>query len=190
MKRILLVGFVLGVLTGCTRKATPCDSQYMRGKMNSAFVEAVNYAYAKSDIDLFAAGLVSNVRFDNIETDFKGGNGNAAVCRARIRIDVADTTIEDEFGYLVVSQSGKDLFRKTSRWPMAQLDKLLMTGPMGELREKEREVFHLRFELTPDERAALGDSHAQKVASAEAALEMIRARIKNRSVAPRASSNQ
>lgn len=132
MKQIFLVGIVLGVLTGCTRKATPCDSQYMRGKMNSAFVEAVNYAYAKSDIDLFAAGLVSNVRFDNIETDFKGGNGNAAVCRATIRFDVAGTMVEDDFGYLVVNQSGKDLFRRTSRWPMEQLDKLLMNGPMRE----------------------------------------------------------
>ena len=190
MNRILLVGIALGVLTGCTRMATPCDSQYMRGKMKEAFVEAVNYGYWKSRIDLFAAGLVSNVRFDNIETDSKGGNGNAAVCRATIRFDVAGTTVEDDFGYLVVSQSGEDLFRKTSRWPMERLDKLLMKSPMGEFRKKEREIFHLRFELSPDERAALGDSHTQKVQSAEAELEAMRERITKGSVAPRTSSTQ
>ncbi|HOV96653.1 MAG TPA: hypothetical protein PK789_07790 [Thermomonas sp.] len=188
MKVVVFAGLATSMLAGCAAKATLCDSEYMRAQMKAKFAQDVNERYYDSGVDLFAAGLVSNVRYENIETDFAGGNGNAAVCRATLRFDVAGKTIEDDIGYLVVSQSGKDMFRNYGRWPMERLEAALMAGPMGELWKKEREIRHLEAELTPEERAALGASREQQLKAAEAALVEIRKRIQGGAQASRAAS--
>lgn len=190
MKLVLLAGLVTSLLAGCARKATPCDSEYMRGKMKAAFVEDVTQHYWNSGVDLFAAGLVSNVRYDNIETVSVGRNGNASLCHATLRFDVGGETVEGEVPYLVVKQSGEDLFRNYGRWPTERLGALLMAGPMGELRKREQEVRHLQFGLSPEERMALGASREQKLAAAEAELVRTRERIRNGSAAPGAASNR
>lgn len=190
MKFVLLAGLVTSMLAGCTAKATLCDSEYMRAQMKAKFAEDVNERYYNSGVDLFAAGLVSNVRYEDIETDSPGGNGNGAVCRATLRFDVAGKTIEDEMGYLVVSQSGKDLFRNYGRWPMESLEAALMAGPMGDLLKKENEIRHLETGLTLEEKAALGASREQKLDAAEAELVSMRERIQNKLPASRAESSR
>ena len=192
MKFVLLAGLVTSMLAGCTAKATLCDSEYMRAQMKAKFAEAVNERYYDSGVDLFAAGLVSNVRSENIETDSPGGNGNGngAVCRATLRYDVSGKTIEDGIGYLVVSQSGKDTFRIYGSWPMEGLEAALMPGPMGDLLKKEREIVHLETGLTAEEEAALGASRKQKLDAAEAELVVMRERIRNDLPASRAESSR
>ncbi len=108
--------------------------------MKDRFIEDMARGMPSAGVDLIAAGIVTDLTFDEIETDSEGGNGNGAVCRAQIKLKIDGTPFEDEFGYLVVTQDADDLFRKNSVWPFQELNALLKKGRIGVLLEKEQEI--------------------------------------------------
>lgn len=187
---VLFLVLACGLLAGCSPKATLCTSEYMQAQMKTKFGNDLNERYLRSGIDLVATGLVSNVRFDELETINPGGDGEDAFCSATIHVDVAGKTIEDGIGYFVISQKGKDTFRIYNDWPWKQLEAALNTGPMGKIWEKEREINHMEIESVSDVSPELKAELTQKLKVESAALESMRERIKSNSPGQDAGSTR
>lgn len=147
MKNLLTLCCACFLLAGCG-KSTRCDSQYMRNQMKDRFIEDIARGMPSAGIDLIAAGVLADLTFDEIQTDSNGGNGNGAVCRAKIKLKIDDTPFEDEFDYQVSTQDGDDQFRKYSEWPFRELNALLRKGKVGALLEKERDIRTLRSDIS------------------------------------------
>lgn len=154
------------VLAGCAQKATRCSSQRMNGLLKSKISEIVG-ALPSAGVDLIAAGVIRNIRVEDIETDDAGDDGGNAVCRATLRFELDGKPIEHSFQYLVIKQDGDDIYRTTGAWPVSEWNKQLKVSAIAPLLEKEKEIAALEQEMS-DDRAQMRDI---QIASQDSAAE-------------------
>lgn len=155
------------VLTGCAQKATPCSSERMRGLIKDEFSESVARAIPSAGVDLFTAGVIRNMRVEDIETDDVSDDGSGAVCRATLRFDFDGKPTEHSFQYLVLNQNGDYIFRNTGAWPMAELRKQLKMGSIAPLLEKENEIAALEKDMSDDRARMSGIPNASQDSDSE-----------------------